>query len=98
VRALEAEYPDLIPPNLPLNSSGAPERKEFGECIHTSPDALVDKSVQSKRSAKTSLRRSITRASSGVEEKLAHGPKPRLDGLEDTVIYRQGTGQAATRG
>jgi DNA ligase (NAD+) len=96
LRALEAEYPDLITPDSPTQHvSGAPS-EEFGEVVHKVPmlsleNAFSDEDVQGFD------RRIHERL--GVEGDLDYWAEPKLDGLAVTVIYRHGKlAQAATRG
>jgi DNA ligase (NAD+) len=96
LRALEAEYPDLITPESPTQHvSGAPS-ESFGEVVHKVPmlsldNAFTDEDVQAFD------RRIHERL--GVQGDLDYWAEPKLDGLAVTVIYRDGKlAQAATRG
>jgi DNA ligase (NAD+) len=96
LRALEAEYPDLITPESPTQHvSGAPS-ESFGEVVHKVPmlsldNAFTDEDVQAFD------RRIHERLA--VQGDLDYWAEPKLDGLAVTVIYRDGKlAQAATRG
>ena len=96
LRALEAEYPDLITPESPTQHvSGAPS-EEFGEVIHKVPMLSLDNAF-SEEDVQGFDRRIHERL--GVEGDLDYWAEPKLDGLAVTVIYRHGKlAQAATRG
>jgi DNA ligase (NAD+) len=96
LRALEAEYPDLITPESPTQHvSGAPS-EEFGEVIHKVPMLSLDNAF-SEEDVQGFDRRIHERL--GVEGELDYWAEPKLDGLAVTVIYRHGKlAQAATRG
>ncbi len=96
LRALEAEYPDLITPESPTQHvSGAPS-EEFGEVIHKVPMLSLDNAF-SEEDVQGFDRRIHERL--GVEGALDYWAEPKLDGLAVTVIYRHGKlSQAATRG
>jgi DNA ligase (NAD+) len=96
LRALEAEYPDLITPESPTQHvSGAPS-EEFGEVVHKVPMLSLDNAF-SEEDVQGFDRRIHERL--GVEGDLDYWAEPKLDGLAVTVIYRHGKlSQAATRG
>jgi DNA ligase (NAD+) len=96
LRALEAEYPDLITPESPTQHvSGAPS-EEFGEVVHKVPMLSLDNAF-SEEDVQGFDRRIHERL--GVEGDLDYWAEPKLDGLAVTVIYRHGKlAQAATRG
>jgi DNA ligase (NAD+) len=96
LRALEAEYPDLITPESPTQHvSGAPS-EEFGEVIHKVPMLSLDNAF-SEEDVQGFDRRIHERL--GVDGDLDYWAEPKLDGLAVTVIYRHGKlAQAATRG
>jgi DNA ligase (NAD+) len=96
LRALEAEYPDLITPESPTQHvSGAPS-EEFGEVLHKVPMLSLDNAF-SEEDVQGFDRRIHERL--GVEGDLDYWAEPKLDGLAVTVIYRHGKlTQAATRG
>ena len=96
LRALEAEYPDLIAPESPTQHvSGAPS-EEFGEVIHKVPMLSLDNAF-SDEDVQNFDRRIHERL--GVQGDLDYWAEPKMDGLAVTVIYRHGKlAQAATRG
>ena len=96
LRALEAEYPDLVTPDSPTQHvSGAPS-EEFGEVIHKVPMLSLDNAF-SEEEVQGFDRRIHERL--GVTGDLDYWAEPKLDGLAVTVIYRHGKlAQAATRG
>ena len=96
LRALEAEYPDLITPESPTQHvSGAPS-EEFGEVVHKVPMLSLDNAF-SDEDVQAFDRRIHERL--GVQGDLDYWAEPKMDGLAVTVIYRHGKlAQAATRG
>ena len=96
LRALEAEYPDLITPESPTQHvSGAPS-EEFGEVVHKVPMLSLDNAF-SDEDVQGFDRRIHERLE--VEGDLDYWAEPKMDGLAVTVIYRHGKlAQAATRG
>ena len=96
LRALEAEYPDLITPESPTQHvSGAPS-EEFGEVVHKVPMLSLDNAF-SDEDVQDFDRRIHERLE--VEGDLDYWAEPKMDGLAVTVIYRHGKlAQAATRG
>ena len=96
LRALEAEYPDLITPESPTQHvSGAPS-EEFGEVVHKVPMLSLDNAF-SDEDVQDFDRRIHERLE--VEGDLDYWAEPKMDGLAVTVIYRHGKlTQAATRG
>jgi len=96
LRALEAEYPDLITPESPTQHvSGAPS-ESFGEIVHKVPMLSLDNAF-SEEDVQGFDRRIHERL--GVQGDLDYWAEPKLDGLAVTVIYRDGKlAQAATRG
>jgi DNA ligase (NAD+) len=96
LRALEAEYPDLVTPDSPTQHvSGAPS-EEFGEVIHKVPMLSLDNAF-SEEDVQGFDRRIHERLA--VTGDLDYWAEPKLDGLAVTVIYRHGKlAQAATRG
>lgn len=96
LRALEAEYPDLITPESPTQHvSGAPS-EEFSEVVHKVPMLSLDNAF-SEEDVQGFDRRIHERL--GVQGDLDYWAEPKLDGLAVTVIYRHGKlALAATRG
>jgi DNA ligase (NAD+) len=96
LRALEAEYPDLITPESPTQRVAGAPSEEFGEVIHKVPMLSLDNAF-SDEDVQGFDRRIHERL--GVEGDLDYWAEPKLDGLAVTVIYRHGKlAQAATRG
>jgi len=96
LRALEAEFPDLITPDSPTQRvSGAPVAA-FGTVTHKVPMLSLDNAF-SDEDIVAFDRRIHERL--GVEGDLDFVAEPKLDGLAVTVIYRDGRYErAATRG
>ena len=96
LRALEAQYPDLITPDSPTQRVSGEPVATFGVVTHKVPmlsldNAFTDEDVQAFD------RRIHERL--GVEGELEYVAEPKLDGLAVTVIYRDGRfSTAATRG
>ena len=77
LRALEAEYPDLITPESPTQHvSGAPS-EEFGEVVHKVPMLSLDNAF-SDEDVQGFDRRIHERL--GVEGELDYWVEPKLDG------------------
>ncbi len=96
LRALEAEYPDLITPESPTQHVAGAPSEEFGEVVHKVPMLSLDNAF-SEEDVQGFDRRIHERL--GVEGDLDYWAEPKLDGLAVTVIYRHGKlAQAATRG
>ncbi len=96
LRALEAQYPELVSADSPTQRvSGAPA-SEFGTVQHAVPmlsleNAFTDDDVENfDRRARERL---------GIEGPLEYSAEPKLDGLAVSVVYVDGVFQrAATRG
>ena len=96
LRALEAEYPDLLTPDSPTQHVSGAASEEFGEVIHKVPMLSLDNAF-SEEEVQGFDRRIHERL--GVTGDLDYWAEPKLDGLAVTVIYRHGKlAQAATRG
>jgi DNA ligase (NAD+) len=96
LRALEAEYPDLITPESPTQHVAGTPNAAFGEVIHKVPMLSLDNAF-SDEDVQGFDRRIHERL--GVEGELDYWAEPKLDGLAITVIYRDGNlERAATRG
>ena len=96
LRALEAEYPDLVTADSPTQRvSGAPVA-EFGTVVHKVPMLSLDNAF-AEEDVRGFDRRIHERL--GVTGELDFVAEPKLDGLAITVIYRGGKYErAATRG
>jgi DNA ligase (NAD+) len=96
LRALEAEYPDLITPDSPTQHVSGTPSESFGEIVHKVPMLSLDNAF-SEEDVRGFDRRIHER--SGLQGDLDYWAEPKLDGLAVTVIYRHGKlSQAATRG
>ena len=96
LRALEAEYPDLITPESPTQHVSGTPSESFGEIVHKVPMLSLDNAF-SEEDVQGFDRRIHERL--GVQGDLDYWAEPKLDGLAVTVIYRDGKlAQAATRG
>ena len=96
LRALEAQFPDLITPDSPTQRvSGAPVAT-FGTVVHKVPMLSLDNAF-SDEDIVAFDRRIHDRLE--IEGDLDFVAEPKLDGLAVTVIYRDGRFErAATRG
>lgn len=96
LRALEAEYPDLITPESPTQHVAGAPSESFGEVIHKVPMLSLDNAF-SDEDVRGFDRRIHERLD--IQGDLDYWAEPKLDGLAVTVIYRDGKlAQAATRG
>jgi DNA ligase (NAD+) len=96
LRALEAQYPDLITPDSPTQHVSGTPSESFGEIVHKVPMLSLDNAF-SEDEVRGFDRRIHERL--GVQGDLDYWAEPKLDGLAVTVIYRDGKlAQAATRG
>jgi DNA ligase (NAD+) len=96
LRALEAEYPDLVTADSPTQHVAGAPSEEFGEVIHKVPMLSLDNAF-SEEDVQGFDRRIHERLD--VTGDLDYWAEPKLDGLAVTVIYRHGKlAQAATRG
>jgi DNA ligase (NAD+) len=98
LRALEAEYPDLVTPDSPTQRVSGEPVPAFGVVAHKVPmlsleNAFTDEDVLAFD------RRIHERLGSDAGAELEYVAEPKLDGLAVTVIYRDGKlERAATRG
>jgi DNA ligase (NAD+) len=96
LRALEAEYPDLITPDSPTQRVSGEPVAAFGVVTHKVPMLSLDNAF-SDEDMLSFDRRIHERLR--VEGDLDYVAEPKLDGLAVTVIYRNGRlDQGATRG
>lgn len=96
LRALEAEYPDLITPESPTQHVAGAPSESFGEVVHKVPMLSLDNAF-SAEDVQGFDRRIHERL--GVTGDLDYWAEPKLDGLAVTVIYQDGKlSLAATRG
>jgi DNA ligase (NAD+) len=103
LRALEAQYPDLITPDSPTQRVSGEPVAAFGVVTHKVPMLSLD-NVFTDEDLLAFDRRIHERLGSEAEadlakENLEYVAEPKLDGLAVTVIYRDGKlERAATRG
>ena len=96
LRALEAEYPDLITPDSPTQRVSGEPVATFGVVTHKVPMLSLDNAFTDD-DVRAFDRRIHERLD--VEGELEYVAEPKLDGLAVTVIYRDGKlEKAATRG
>jgi DNA ligase (NAD+) len=98
LRALEAQYPDLITPDSPTQRVSGQPVAAFGVVTHKVPMLSLDNAF-SDEDVLAFDRRIHERLGSEAEANLEYVAEPKLDGLAVTVIYRDGKlERAATRG
>ncbi|MFL6605142.1 MAG: NAD-dependent DNA ligase LigA [Steroidobacteraceae bacterium] len=98
LRALEAQYPDLITPDSPTQRVSGEPVAAFGVITHKVPMLSLDNAFTDD-DVLAFDRRIRERLGSGAEANPEYVAEPKLDGLAVTVIYRDGRlERAATRG
>jgi DNA ligase (NAD+) len=98
LRALEAQYPDLVTPDSPTQRVSGEPVDTFGVVTHKVPMLSLDNAFTDEDVVAFD-RRIHERLGSEAEGDLEYVAEPKLDGLAVTVIYRDGKlEQAATRG
>jgi DNA ligase (NAD+) len=98
LRALEAEYPDLVTSDSPTQRVSGEPVAAFGVVIHKVPMLSLDNAFTDD-DVLAFDRRIHERLESDAEADLEYVAEPKLDGLAVTVIYRDGKlERAATRG
>jgi DNA ligase (NAD+) len=98
LRALEAQYPDLITPDSPTQRVSGEPVAAFGVVTHKVPMLSLDNAFTDEDLLAFD-RRIRERLGSEAETNLEYVAEPKLDGLAVTVIYRDGKlERAATRG
>jgi DNA ligase (NAD+) len=98
LRALEAQYPDLITPDSPTQRVSGEPVAAFGVVTHKVPMLSLDNAFTDE-DVLAFDRRIHERLGSGAAPDLDYVAEPKLDGLAVTVIYRDGKlERAATRG
>jgi DNA ligase (NAD+) len=98
LRALEAQYPDLITPDSPTQRVSGEPVAAFGVVTHKVPMLSLDNAFTDEDLLAFD-RRIHERLGSEAEADLEYVAEPKLDGLAVTVIYRDGKlERAATRG
>jgi len=95
LRALEAEYPDLITPDSPTQRVSGEPVAAFGVVTHKVPMLSLDNAFTDEDVL--AFDRRIRERLGGADAEYV--AEPKLDGLAVTVIYRDGKlERAATRG
>jgi DNA ligase (NAD+) len=98
LRALEAQYPDLITPDSPTQRVSGEPVAAFGVVTHKVPMLSLDNAFTDEDLLAFD-RRIHERLGPEAEADLEYVAEPKLDGLAVTVIYRDGRlERAATRG
>jgi len=98
LRALEAQYPDLITPDSPTQRVSGEPVSAFGVVTHKVPMLSLDNAFTDE-DVLAFDRRIHERLPAGADADLEYVAEPKLDGLAVTVIYRDGKlERAATRG
>jgi DNA ligase (NAD+) len=98
LRALEAQYPDLVTPDSPTQRVSGEPVAAFGVVTHKVPMLSLDNAFTDE-DVLAFDRRIHERLPSGADADLEYVAEPKLDGLAVTVIYRDGKlERAATRG
>ena len=98
LRALEAEYPDLVTPDSPTQRVSGEPVAAFGVVTHKVPMLSLDNAFADEDVVAFD-RRIHERLGADAEGNLEYVAEPKLDGLAVTVIYRDGQlERAATRG
>ena len=98
LRALEAQYPDLITPDSPTQRVSGEPVAAFGVVTHKVPMLSLDNAFTDEDLLAFD-RRIHERLGPEAEADLEYVAEPKLDGLAVTVIYRDGKlERAATRG
>jgi DNA ligase (NAD+) len=98
LRALEAQYPDLVTPDSPTQRVSGEPVAAFGVVTHKVPMLSLDNAF-SDEDVLAFDRRIHERLGPEAAADLEYVAEPKLDGLAVTVIYREGKlERAATRG
>ena len=98
LRALEAQYPDLVTPDSPTQRVSGEPVAAFGVVTHKVPMLSLDNAFTDE-DVLAFDRRIHERLGPDAEADLEYVAEPKLDGLAVTVIYRDGKlERAATRG
>src|ERR1700755_3126153 len=98
LRALEAEYPDLVTPDSPTQRVSGEPVAAFGVVTHKVPMLSLDNAFTDEDVIAFD-RRIRERLPADTDTTLEYVAEPKLDGLAVTVIYRDGKlERAATRG
>jgi DNA ligase (NAD+) len=96
LRAIEAEYPDLLTPDSPTQRVGAAPVDAFGAVRHRIPMLSLDNAFSDEevRDFERRIRERVPQADS-----IRYSAEPKLDGLAISALYEDGAFvQGATRG
>jgi len=95
LKALEAEYPELITADSPSQRVGGAPAAEFGEVRHSVPMLSLDNAFNDE-----DVRDFDRRAREKLEvEEIEYVAEPKLDGLAISLVYEKGVLRSgATRG
>ena len=98
LKALEAEYPELVSEDSPTQRVGKKPDSGFAEVRHEQPMLSLDNAFSDDEMA-TFVRRARERLGLSSDAPLAIVSEPKLDGLAVSLLYEQGRlVRAATRG
>jgi DNA ligase (NAD+) len=98
LKALEAEYPELVREDSPTQRVGKKPDSGFAEVRHEQPMLSLDNAFSDDEMA-TFVRRARERLGLSSDAPLAIVSEPKLDGLAVSLLYEQGRlVRAATRG
>jgi DNA ligase (NAD+) len=96
LKALEAQYPDLITPDSPTQRVGATPVSELAEVVHARPMLSLDNAFDDEDVI--AFDRRVRERLEGIEI-VEYAAEPKLDGLAVSFRYESGRlVQAATRG
>lgn len=96
LKALEAEYPQLVTPDSPTQRVGAAPADEFAEVRHRVPMLSLDNAFTEDDLLAFDRR---VRERLGTDAEVDYSAEPKLDGLAISVTYENGVlTRAATRG
>ena len=96
LKALEAQYPDLVTPDSPTQRVGATPVSELQEVVHSRPMLSLDNGFEDEDIV--AFDRRVRERLENVEQ-VEYSAEPKLDGLAISFRYESGRlVQAATRG
>ncbi|HTK96672.1 MAG TPA: NAD-dependent DNA ligase LigA [Pseudomonadales bacterium] len=96
LRALEAEYPELITPDSPTQRVGSAPQGEFGTVVHRLPMLSLDKCTTRDEIDAWDAR---CRSRLGVDGEMRYSCEPKIDGIAVSLMYESGVLKlGATRG
>src|SRR6185436_12005666 len=96
LKALEAQYPDLVTPDSPTQRVGATPVSELQEVVHSRPMLSLDNGFEDEDIV--AFDRRVRERLENVDQ-VEYSAEPKLDGLAISFRYESGRlVQAATRG